>query len=531
MLEENSLIDEEQPRLRLPRPRPPEVYYPQRRQQSARNDDGEEEEEDDDDDFVCNPPPTIRAPAVITVPTNASDKNSGGGSSKKRRHRPLPKGSFPTAQDFSSLEEEEDDCQDYAMRLLSNILFLVSSCLYLQVAVLQFLQTKKSNDQDNDTMMTMDLTEPTADLGVDEEDGTMAVYRIIAIASSIGFFLVGCLEFYMADTMCTRFWVGGMMIVAALLGLTSTVLEEEVKEQEEQDYAMISALLTAISLHAYAVVAVSIFVLHEDFADENASCTTSRGGGSDEPVDTKDRQQQQEQEQQQQKQPRLFPKEPSPWWRRMADNAFMVGTILDAVLSYFNFFDIASAAAALPMASIGAACCWMLAAILYLVVTVQSGQQQCNFDNLGASSRSFCCCKKKRNKELCGNDNFHSENVAITVVEGDSTSISKQDSKGEEGFFSYYGRQLMETNFDSICTDGGGQHCIHPSIGEKMNAAELSTSAKIIMKQVDSVFEHGGQHCIHPSIGEKMNAAELSTNAKIFMKQVDSVFEKHIFCG
>jgi hypothetical protein len=308
-------------------------------------------------------------------------------------------------------------------------------------------------------------------------DGTKE--SVLSLLSSVGFIVVGCLELYMKETFWTKFFIGGMMVLASILGVTANLLS-----LLYHDESAVSVILTAVSLHVYAMVAVSIFALHEDLTDETASATTSRGDRSNESDRGK-----------QQKAYSKMPPKPSLVLRRLADNAFMIGTILDAILSYFRVFDMPSAAAALAIASVGASCCWVLAAILFLLLTIQTVQQCKSMDRGREASWCWChCCSfhscSRNTTQFSDQDSFTTRNVTITVVEGDYTSSAKQDFGFDEGFFSYYGRQIMESNIDTL-SSGESQpqsSCIYPSIGDNMNAAGLGSSANIL-KQVDTIFD------------------------------------------
>ncbi|KAG7342592.1 hypothetical protein IV203_017834 [Nitzschia inconspicua] len=456
--------------------------------QSHNHDNNTDHDDDDDDEFVCNPPPhVVRAPAVITVPvitasssSSCQNKRRDEGSKQQRQQKQQRKLRQQQQQrqgqgrsTSKSTQEKngsfQNDCCDYTMRLLSNIIFLVASCLYVQVAIWKLY--RKTTTEDDDVIQQLQQQEQH------EEEQTSAM-MIIAIASSVGYFLVGCLELYMAETLCTQISVGGMMIVASSLGITSIVLTEH--------RLQLSIILRAVSFHIYAIVAISIFVLHEDFTDESSTTVSSH------PTRTND----------DDSNPTV-PNDPSVCWRRLADNSFMVGTILDAILSYFYIFDLPSTAVALPMASVGAAACWVMAAILYLVVTLQSRQP---FDGTtkkdGRGCCIGCCCcmscmfPSRKNRDGGKNRGFHPDNVAITVIEGDNTSSTKQDSNVEEGFFSYCGRQIMDQNFDGLCVGGGSggfshSNCMRRSFGDGMEdaAAQLKSGADNIMKQVDTVFD------------------------------------------
>jgi hypothetical protein len=466
-MEENSIVDE-QSQQHLQRPPgpfirqasiaiPPTEVFQQRQfhDESYNNVD----DNNDDDDFVCNPSPNTRAPAVIMVPVPkgcdlaSTNKRRTKRFNKRRRRRSNNDGSFPSLTTTTDSAVHEYNGWDFTLRLFSNVIFLVSSCLHLNVAI-----------------------------GILHEidNGSETAFGVLSLLSSSGFFIVGCLEIFMAETFWTQLLFGSMMIVASVLGGTANTLS-----LLRPDDSAVSLILTSVSLHVYAMVAVSIFVLHEDFADETASTTTSRGDNSDE----RDRGQQQQSD-------TKMPHEPSPWWRRLADAAFMIGTILDSILSYFYIFDMASAASALPVASIGAAWCWVLAAILFLLVTIQSRQHCDRTDtNKRERKRCFCCCCFhsccNSTTQFSDHDNVTTKNVTITVVEGNYTSSDLQDSDVDGGILSCYGRRIMQPNIDRMCS-GESQlspSCIYSSIGDRMNAAELRSSANIIMKQVDTVFD------------------------------------------
>jgi hypothetical protein len=137
-MEENSILDDNQSRRHLQRPpgstirqgsipAPDVFHHHQFHDERCNNVDVDDcDDDDDDDDFVCNPSPHIRAPAVIVIPASKicdrpdTNKCRLKGCIKRRPRRYKNDGSFPTAADYNV---HEDNIWEYALRLLSNIIF------------------------------------------------------------------------------------------------------------------------------------------------------------------------------------------------------------------------------------------------------------------------------------------------------------------------------------------------------------------------------------------------------------------------
>jgi hypothetical protein len=327
--------------------------------------------------------------------------------------------------------------------------------VYLQVSVLRLLANERSEESDGET----------ESYSTDSNNFLISILSIIAYA---GFVAVGGIEL-----LCTQWWIGGNMVVASSFGIAGAVillmaeseqpdslqdLFEQHQEQHRNQY--IHAVLSAVSAHLFAVVAASSFILHESNKDDEEDSTalpntTTLLNNSENNTTIKKQQYLHKNTSEKRKE---F--DSSMIWKRLADNTFVAGTFTDAVLGYFYVVEakqnmdapatVNTPSMSLIYASVGAACFWIIASILFLVVTIQSHSDK---DGSNSSCGWICCCCGN-NKSDDGSSMVNIDTVAITVVEGDSAMTEIKQVMQDRGVLSYCA-QMPTPDLDYVCGSFG----------------------------------------------------------------------------
>jgi hypothetical protein len=150
-----------------------------------------------------------------------------------------------------------------------------------------------------------------------KESTVVTKYMILYFCAAMGFLITGSLEYWLATTV-TREMLCLVFILAALFGVASSMMVVA--------NAFLASMFNAVSVHLFALEAISIVI------------QAFRQRGSDGTGTT------------------------TLLW--IGHFSFVVGTVMDVVLSYFFIFDLAL----LPHinASVTAACFWLLTSLIYL---------------------------------------------------------------------------------------------------------------------------------------------------------------------
>lgn len=232
----------------------------------------------------------------------------------------------------SSSSSDSFSSSSYAP-LLSHLLFLLASILYTYLATLSWAYEHKVKDLPVEVLDTDDdgawsywgytddyLFALPNTVKEDEEGIWISKYQLVYLFAALGFVLSGVVDWTMDKS-----WYSCLMIVAAGFGVASAVVLEY--------FPVISNYLNMVSVHLWLLEAFTITSLH------------GRSGMSS--------------------------------LVRLGDGCFLVGTLMDVVLSWVLIRRHRyRAGTLLALFEMVAACFWLLAALVYVATTLQRRRQQ-----------------------------------------------------------------------------------------------------------------------------------------------------------
>jgi hypothetical protein len=373
----------------------------------------------DEDEFITNPPPidiisfpriqpqceqiasvkshTLATPGFATQTPTRTTTAAAAATAAAATRISKARDEQHNAIDHYGLHRSyrRPDYRSYLLRLWSNILFLISSCLYLAGAVALLLPSQHEY---------LFHVKPSS------ERSSVTSFMIFFFSASTGFLATGVLECFvkMSDQSYWAYQLPGfIMVVAALFGIASS-MAVVVDGQ-------LSTILNVVFASLFVFDAIALWVIHESNVDR-ISCDSEKVLS----------------------------------WRRMADSLFSVGTIANAVLSFFYLYDTAG----LPhvASSVAAGSCWVLASMAYLGVTryyFETHKQEL-MEPPSSSSNTSCYCRclplfRRTNREIPNGGG----GVIITVIEEPLGTATTKEYVGDDHFVSYC--QKMTPNFDRSC--------------------------------------------------------------------------------
>ena len=216
-------------------------------------------------------------------------------------------------------EKTPDSRRDFILTLVSNIFFLISSILYVSVAVvdLQWEENIKGIpayvlEADDDSTWEPYYFGDDYVFKTPNSDIWVSRYQILYFSAAFGFILVG-----IVDSFHYPWFLGAFMILAGCFGVVSAMLVEE-----DED---LSLIFNMVSVHLFCIEAFFLYCKHSFFG----ALKIVMG---------------------------------------IADLFFIIGTLVDVVLSYLYWAERSNIRVA--RVAIFSACCWLVTGIIYTGTTI-----------------------------------------------------------------------------------------------------------------------------------------------------------------
>lgn len=219
-------------------------------------------------------------------------------------------------------EEEEEDDESFCVAILSNLLFILGSILYLIMSVEDLSWWKYALKVPDEVLEAEDdwtwyAWYNVTEVDAWEDDYVFAVnnehwvtrYMMLYFSAALSFLATGFLDWWNY-----REWFSVIMIIAAIFGIVSSFF---VVENER-----LSIIFNSVSVHLFALEAITII------------CT----------------------------------RQTKKYWLYTGDVLFLAGTVIDVVLSYFHVMD--SFGVPHARSSIAAAFFWLACSVAYTGETI-----------------------------------------------------------------------------------------------------------------------------------------------------------------
>lgn len=230
------------------------------------------------------------------------------------------KDSNSTQADALSVDGDQRPSRlSFFLTLISNLLFLIASILYLYLAILGLWYEEQVKDYpdgvleaDDDASWVYWGFEDDYVLKTPITKTWITRYQVIYFFAALGFVISGLVDLYHWRSVYAL-----IMIFAGGFGVASAVYVEE-----DED---LSNKLNMVSVHLWLLEAFTIYYSRDFFGGLKTLL-------------------------------------------RIGDCFFIVGTLMDVVLSWF--YHTRRGSVSISIAEITAACCWMIPALIYLYATI-----------------------------------------------------------------------------------------------------------------------------------------------------------------
>mmetsp|Transcript_6455 Transcript_6455/g.10260 ORF Transcript_6455/g.10260 Transcript_6455/m.10260 type:complete len:310 (-) Transcript_6455:497-1426(-) len=222
--------------------------------------------------------------------------------------------------------------RDFWFEITANAFFLLGSCLYVWVGVMNMSYEKEmlhipqnisQADDDFAWSFICNHTQLCDDYIIADEDNDIWIsrYQTVYFFSALCFVITGILECFYRNSGCLNRILAFLFTMAGCFGVLSAIFTEENDS--------LSAIFNSVSVHLFVLEAIGLAYRHSSSMN-------------------------------------LIMK----WFLYLGDLCFIVGTMMDVVLSYFWVFD--SLSYELSKLFIAAACLWLACATIYTAQTIYS---------------------------------------------------------------------------------------------------------------------------------------------------------------
>jgi hypothetical protein len=303
---------------------------------------------DDDGGATVEPPPPVVNVSVV------HDDDYVGNNKVQSSSLPAPSVEMPVIFDnMDSSVMKVDATQEYyhpcsrsfAMRLTSNVIFVLASCLYVTLAALDLDYFHSIQGISDDVLLADDVATWQAAGFVDDDyffsindKAWVSGYQMIYFSAALCFCLVGLLDFIQQPG-----WLSIGMISAGCFGLISAMLLHK--------NVYISNIFNLLSVHLFMVEAIGLFFHHgsQSRSHPTAHAKNTRANSSSNSATNK------------------HMMEPLQYFVRVGDVSWIGGTLMDVVLSYCalrNTYNLAHA-----KASVLSSVLWLACSMIYITAT------------------------------------------------------------------------------------------------------------------------------------------------------------------
>jgi hypothetical protein len=202
--------------------------------------------------------------------------------------------------------------RSFSLRIVSNMIFVLASCLYVTLAVTDLHYFQSIQGLSDDVLLADDDATWASAAGFVEDDYVFSVgheetwvsaYQMIYFSAALLFCIVGLLDFIQQPG-----WLSVGMTAAGCFGLISSMLVHK--------NVHVSNIFNTISVHLFMVEAIGLFVHHGQIAHVNVAASNDNTNSSSALA----------------KNPMM---EPLQYFIRVGDISWIGGTLIDVVLSYY----------------------------------------------------------------------------------------------------------------------------------------------------------------------------------------------------